>query len=61
MDLEDRRIAAALVTVEFLPNGNGTDLILTNQGAFFESGLTPEMLEAGWRGLFDKLASELEK
>ncbi len=59
MDLEDKRILAALVTVELLPNGRGTDLILTHQGAFLETGLTPEMLEAGWRGLFDKLASEL--
>ena len=61
MDLEGKRILAAQVTVEFLPNGNGTDLILTNQGAHFETGLSPQMLEAGWRGLFDKLASELQK
>ena len=59
MDLEDKRILAALVTVELLPNGSGTDLILTNQGAFLEAGLSPEMLETGWRGLFEKLASEL--
>jgi uncharacterized protein YndB with AHSA1/START domain len=59
MDLENKRILAAQVTVELLPNGNGTDLILTNQGAFFEGGLSPEMLEAGWRGLLEKLAGEL--
>ena len=61
MDLEGKRILAAQVTVEFLPNGNGTDLILTNQGAHFETGLSPEMLEAGWRGLLETLARELEK
>lgn len=61
MDLEGKRILAAQVTVELAPNGNGTDLILTNQGAFLEAGLTPEMLEAGWRGLLNKLASELEQ
>lgn len=61
MDLEDKRILAAQVTVEFLPNGIGTDLILTNQGAFLESGLSPEMLETGWRGLLENLASELGK
>ena len=60
MDLENRRILAAQVTVELLPNGNGTDLVLTNQGAHFEGGLTPEMLEAGWRGLLERLAKELE-
>lgn len=61
MDLEDKRIMAAQVTIELLRNGGGTDLILTNQGAFFETGLTPEMLKAGWRGLLEKLASEVEK
>jgi uncharacterized protein YndB with AHSA1/START domain len=61
MDLADKRILASQVTVELLPNGSGTDLILTNQGAFLEGGLTPEMLEAGWRGLLEKLAGELEK
>ena len=61
MDLEGKRILAAQVTVELLPNGNGTDLIPTNQGAYFESGLSPQMLEAGWRGLLETLARELEK
>ena len=61
MDLEGTRILAAQVTIELLPNGNGTDLILTNQGAHFETGLSPQMLEAGWRGLLETLARELEK
>jgi uncharacterized protein YndB with AHSA1/START domain len=61
MDLEEKRILAAQVTVELVPNGSGTDLILTSQGAFFESGLTPEMLQAGWRGLLEKLASDIEQ
>jgi uncharacterized protein YndB with AHSA1/START domain len=59
MDLEAKRILASQVTIELLPNGTGTDLVLTHQGAFFEGGLTPEMLEAGWRGLMEKLAAEL--
>ena len=61
MDLEGNRILASQVTIELLPNGNGTDLVLTNQGAHFEAGLSPEMLEAGWRGLLETLARELEK
>jgi uncharacterized protein YndB with AHSA1/START domain len=60
MDLEAKRIVASQVTIELLPNGNGTDLILTHQGAFFEGGLTPAMLESGWRGLMQKLAAELD-
>lgn len=61
MDLSEKRILASQVTVELLPNGHGTDVILTHQGAFFDSGLTPQMLEAGWRALMEKLAQELER
>jgi uncharacterized protein YndB with AHSA1/START domain len=61
MDLEQQRILASLITVEFIPSGSGTDLVLTNQGAFFTSGLTPAMIETGWRGLLDRLARELGK
>ncbi|HET6205887.1 MAG TPA: SRPBCC domain-containing protein [Terracidiphilus sp.] len=61
MDLSGKRILASQVTIELLPNGDGTDLILTHQGAFFEGGLAPEMLEAGWRTLLEKLALELER
>ena len=59
MDLEQQRILASMVTVELLPNGSGTDLVLTSQGAYFTSGLTPAMIEAGWRGLLDTLDREL--
>jgi uncharacterized protein YndB with AHSA1/START domain len=58
MSLGDRCISAALGTVEFLPSQAGTDLIFTHQGAFFEGADGPEMREAGWRKLFEKLARE---
>ena len=58
MDLGDDRITASLITIELAPNGTGTDLVITHQGAYF-GGLTPEMLEAGWRGLLETLAKEL--
>ena len=61
MDIEQQRILASLVTVELLPNGSGTDLVLTQQGVYFTSGLTPAEIEAGWKGLMEKLAGELEK
>ncbi len=59
MDMDGRRISASLVTVELLPSGTGTDLILTSQGAYFEGGPGPQMIEAGWRSLMEKLAKEL--
>jgi uncharacterized protein YndB with AHSA1/START domain len=59
MTLGDKRISAALVTIELLPTGKGTDLICTHQGAFFEGSDGPQMREAGWRHLFENLAKEL--
>jgi len=59
MTLGDKRISATLVTIEFLRNGSGTDLICTHQGTFFEGADGPQMREAGWRNLFEQLAKEL--
>jgi uncharacterized protein YndB with AHSA1/START domain len=59
MTIGEKRISASLVTVEFLPTKKGTDLILTHQGAFFEGSDGPEMREAGWRKLIDRLTDEL--
>lgn len=61
MTLGDKCISVALATIEFLPTGTGTDLICTYQGAFFENSGGPEMREAGWRGLLEKLGKELAK
>jgi uncharacterized protein YndB with AHSA1/START domain len=58
MTLGERRISVSLGTFEFLPSENGTDLIFTHQGAFFEGADGPEMREEGWRKLFDNLADE---
>jgi uncharacterized protein YndB with AHSA1/START domain len=54
-----KRISASLVTVELLPTDTGTDLICTHQGAFYEGADGPQIREAGWRALFDRLATEL--
>jgi uncharacterized protein YndB with AHSA1/START domain len=59
MALEGKRFSASQVTFELLPAKGGTDLICTHQGAFFEMPNGPQMLEAGWRALMDKLAAEL--
>jgi uncharacterized protein YndB with AHSA1/START domain len=54
----EKRISASLATVELLPSETGTDLIFTHQGAFFEGADSPEMREAGWRKLLERLADE---
>jgi uncharacterized protein YndB with AHSA1/START domain len=61
MALGDKRISASLVTVELLPTDQGTDLICTHQGAFFEGADGPQIREAGWRKLLDQLTTELTR
>ena len=61
MALGDKRISASLVTIELVPTDKGTDLICTHQGAFFEGADGPQIREAGWRSLLDKLAAELSQ
>lgn len=56
MTLGDKRISASLVTVEFLPTEKRTDLLFTEQGAFFEDADGPEIREEGWRKLLESLA-----
>lgn len=61
MSLGGKHISSSLVTVELLPTEHGTDLICTHQGAFYEGADGPQMREAGWKALFDKLEKELAR
>ena len=61
MALGEKRISASLVTIELLPTDQGTDLICTHQGAFFEGADGPQMRGAGWRRLLDQLGTELTR
>jgi uncharacterized protein YndB with AHSA1/START domain len=61
MAMEGKCFSISLGTVELLPTDKGTDLILTFQSAFLEGADGPEMREAGWRGLLEKLGKELER
>jgi uncharacterized protein YndB with AHSA1/START domain len=56
LDMAGKRISATLVTVEFLPSGAGTRLVLTHQGAFFEGADGPQIRRQGWLTLLDRLA-----
>ena len=59
MAVGEKFISASLVTIELLPSEIGTTLICTHQGAFFEGADGPQMREAGWRTLLDRLPEEL--
>lgn len=58
MAFEGRCFSVSLLTFEFLPGGDGTDLICTHQGAFFEGADGPEMRERGWQDLLARLEKE---
>jgi uncharacterized protein YndB with AHSA1/START domain len=61
MAFGDQPFSASMVTFEFVPAEHGTDLKLTHQVAFFEGADGPQMREAGWRSLLERLATELAR
>jgi uncharacterized protein YndB with AHSA1/START domain len=61
MAMGGRHFSASLVTFELAAAGQGTDLVLTHQGAFFENADGPQMREQGWRQLLEQLAAELAR
>jgi uncharacterized protein YndB with AHSA1/START domain len=56
----DKRMSSSLTTVELLPAKKGTDLIFTEQGAFFDGLDSARGREEGCRGLLEELAKELQ-
>jgi uncharacterized protein YndB with AHSA1/START domain len=59
MSMDGKIFSASLATIELLPNGSGTDLVFTHQGAFFENADGPEMRKGGWESLLNKLVKAL--
>jgi uncharacterized protein YndB with AHSA1/START domain len=61
MHKDDARMSVSLATLEFLPDGDGTQLILTEDGAFLDGIDGVESREEGTRGLLDNLDAALQK
>lgn len=55
----DRTVTASLTTVEFAVSGAGTNLVLTEQGAYLDGHELPEWREQGTGDQLDKLAKSL--
>ena len=55
MTFGETRISVSLVTIELIAAGSGTDLICTHQAVFFEGSDGPQIREAGWRKLLERL------
>ena len=59
MSLNGKPVSVAVITLEFLSSGAGTDLVLTNQGTFLDWPDGARMVEQGWNGLLDRLRNEV--
>ena len=60
MNQDDQLISASLITAEFLPDGQGTTLIVTEQVAFLDGKDKPQWREQGWGEMLDKLEAALD-
>jgi hypothetical protein len=63
MTADDKRMSSSLTTIELLPAEKGTDLIFTEQGAFFDgssatAAWSAKEREHGSRRLLEQLAKE---
>lgn len=59
MHLDDRRISASLATIELRPEGKGTRVVLTEQGAFLDEYDDAGSRERGMGQLLDALGASL--
>ncbi|MBD3920492.1 SRPBCC family protein [Paenibacillus sp. PR3] len=59
LDMGETRISASLTTIELIPVEEGTKLVFTEQGAFFDGHDTPEIREHGTGEMLDALGKSL--
>jgi uncharacterized protein YndB with AHSA1/START domain len=59
MHVDGRRISVSLATIEFRRSGEGTRLVLTEQGVFLDGYDDAGSREQGTRALIDKLEASL--
>ena len=59
MSMGGNRFSASQATFELIATAEGTNLIFTEQGAYFENADGPKIREKGWSGLLERLGQEL--
>ena len=59
MTVDGAPISGSLLTMEFVPEGSGTRIVLTEQGAYLDGKDAPIQREEGSRQLFESLAKLL--
>ncbi|PWU18253.1 MAG: hypothetical protein C5B49_07470, partial [Bdellovibrio sp.] len=61
MDNGNHRMSSSQNTVQFIKEGNGTKLIFTEQGVYFDGIEAAKGREIGTRDVLDSLGSELDR
>lgn len=61
MAIAGKRISSSLATMEFIPEGGGTKLIYTEQGAYLDGTSNAQEREEGCAELFAALERELSR
>lgn len=59
LDQGEIRLSVSITTIEIVPTSEGTKLVFTEQGAFFDGHDTPEQREHGTKFLLDLLGQSL--
>jgi uncharacterized protein YndB with AHSA1/START domain len=59
MSMAGRRFSCSQATFELLPHETGTQLVFTEQAAFFEAADGPQIRKEGWSKLLDQLGTEV--
>ena len=60
IEVDRQRISVSQFTTEFQANGNGTRLVVTEQGAYLDGHDSPDSRAIGIRTQLDALAAELD-
>ncbi|WP_219834829.1 SRPBCC family protein [Paenibacillus sp. R14(2021)] len=61
IDMGERRISVGLITIEFKPEGTGTQLVYTEQCVFLDGMDSADIHREGANDFLDKLGAELER
>jgi uncharacterized protein YndB with AHSA1/START domain len=59
ISLNGNPVSIAVITLEFFATGEGTELVLTNQGTFIGWPDGAKMVEFGWNTLLDRLRKDV--
>jgi uncharacterized protein YndB with AHSA1/START domain len=60
MAFSEKCISVALITTEIQRDGDGTNVVLTFQGAFLPGADGPQIREMGWNAFLDRLVGQFE-